>query len=123
MFATLEPTCSKYASLLLDGWLSSYYVDVMDGTTFGLSDPRIPLTASITKFNDYRGTPNGVGRVGSGTQQEESYISLNGYYSGSSSPLYIITYEEVKFIDAEVSFRSNNKTRAYAAYLEGIKLP
>ncbi len=109
------------ASLLLDGWLSSYYVDAMDGSTFGISDPRLPLTASMTKFNDYRGTPNGAGRVGSGTQQEESYISLTGYYSSSSAPLYIITYEEVKFIDAEASFRSNNKTRAYAAYLEGIR--
>ena len=109
------------ASLLLDGWLSAYYVDAMDGTTYGFADPRLPLTASITKFNDYRGTPNGVGRIGSGTQQEESYISLTGYYSSSSAPLYIISYEEVKFIDAEASFRSNNKTRAYAAYLEGIR--
>jgi len=109
------------ASLLLDGWLSSYYVDALDGTTFTYTDPRIPLTASLTQFGDYRGTRNGAGRVGSGTQKDESYISLTGYYSSTSSPQYIISYEEVKFIEAEAAFRSNNKTRAYAAYLEGIR--
>lgn len=109
------------AGLLLDGWLSSYYVDAMDGSTFGFADPRLPLTASLTRFNDYRGTRNGAGRVGSGTQKDESYISLTGYYSSTSSPLYIISYEEVKFIEAEAAFRANNKTRAYAAYLEGIR--
>ncbi|MGZ5133955.1 MAG: SusD/RagB family nutrient-binding outer membrane lipoprotein [Flavitalea sp.] len=109
------------ASLNLDGWLSTYYVDALDGSTFVIIDPRIPFTASMTKFNDYRGTRNGAGRVGSGTQKEESYVSLTGYYSSSSSPLYLITYEEIKFIEAEAAFRSNNKTRAYAAYLEGIR--
>ena len=81
------------AGLLLDGWLSSYYVDAMDGSTFGFADPRLPLTASLTRYNDYRGTRNGAGRVGSGTQKDESYISLTGYYSSTSSPLYIISYE------------------------------
>ena len=109
------------ASLNLDAWLSTYYVDALDGSTFGIMDPRIRFTSSLTKFNDYRGTRNGAGRVGSGTQKEESYVSLDGHYSSSGSPVYIITYEEVKFIEAEAAFRSNNKTRAYAAYLEGIR--
>jgi Starch-binding associating with outer membrane len=109
------------AALLLDGWLSEYFVDVMDGTIYGIADPRLPLIASKTKFDDYRGTRNGKGRIGSGTSQEESYISLTGFYSSTSSPLYIITYEELKFIEAEAAFRSNDKPRAYAAYLEGIR--
>lgn len=109
------------AGLLLDGWLSEQYVQAMDGTTYGVVDPRLPLTASLTKFNDYRGTPNGRGRIGSGTTKDESYVSLTGYYSSPSSPLYIITYEEMKFIEAEVAFRSGDKPRAYTAYLEGIR--
>ena len=109
------------AALLLDGWLSKNYVDAMTGTTYGIFDPRLPLTASLTKFGDYRGTRNGGDRVGNGTSKEESYISLTGYYSGTSSPLYIINYEEMKFIEAEAAFRSNDLSRAYAAYLEGIK--
>ncbi|MGZ8509658.1 MAG: SusD/RagB family nutrient-binding outer membrane lipoprotein [Chitinophagaceae bacterium] len=108
------------AALLLDGWLSKNYVDAMTGTTYGIFDPRLPLTASLTKFGDYRGTRNGGDRVGNGTSKEESYISLTGYYSSTSSPLYIITYEEMKFIEAEAAIRSNDLPRAYAAYIAGI---
>ena len=108
------------AALNLDGWLSTNYVNAMNGTTYGIFDPRLPLTASLTKFGDYRGTRNGGDRVGNGTSMEESYVSLNGYYSSTSSPLYIITYEEMKFIEAEVAFRTHDLARAYAAYLEGI---
>lgn len=107
-------------NLLLDGWLSEQYVDAMDGTTYGIADPRLPRTASLTRFSDYRGTPNGRGRIGSGTTQDESYVSLTGYYSSTGSPLFIITYDELKFIEAEAAFRSNDLPRAYNAYLAGI---
>lgn len=106
--------------LLLDGWLSEYYVDLMDGSTLLYDDPRLPLTASLTRFNDYRGTRNGRGRVGSGTNRDESYVSLTGTLSGTASPVFIITYDEVKFIEAEASLRSNDRPRAYAAYLAAI---
>lgn len=111
------------AALNLDGWLSKHYVDAMTGTTYGIFDPRLPLTASLTQFGDYRGTPNGGDRIGpgAGTKKEESYLDLNGYYSSENSPLYIITYDEMKFIEAEAAFRSNDKPRTYAAYIEGIR--
>ncbi len=110
------------ANLLLDGWLSKNYVDAMTGATYGVVDPRLPLTASLTQFGDYRGTRNGAGRIGNGTSKEESYISLTGFYSSTSSPIYIITYEEMKFIEAEAALRQAvpDKARAYAAYLAGI---
>ncbi len=110
------------AGLLLDGWLSKNYVDAMTGTTYGVVDPRLPLTASLTKFSDYRGTRNGAGRIGNGTSKEESYISLTGFYSSTNSPVYLLTYEEMKFIEAEASLRQAvpDKARAYAAYLAGI---
>lgn len=108
-------------ALVLDGWLSEHFVDAMDGTTFGIFDPRLRKMTDTTKFGDYRGTRNGKGRVGSGTQKEESYINTTGYYSSTNSPLFIITYEEVKFIEAEAALRSNDRPRAYAAYLEGIR--
>jgi hypothetical protein len=73
-----------------------------------------------TKYGDYRGTPNGKGRTGSGVNYEETYINLTGYYSSTNSPLFIITYEELKFIEAEAALRANDKARAYAAYIEGI---
>lgn len=108
-------------NLLLDGWMSEYFINSMNGTIYGFADPRLPKIASLTKYNDYRGTRNGKGRTGSGTTKDESYLDLNGYYSSTGSPLFIITYEELKFIEAEAAFRSNDKPRAYNAYLEGIK--
>lgn len=109
------------AGQILQGWLSEYYVDAMDGTSFGIMDPRLPLIATLTQFGDYRGTPNGKGRIGTGIDDEESYLSTTGFYSSQTSPLYIITYEEMKFIEAEVAFRTDDKIRAYNAFQEGIR--
>ena len=109
------------AGQILQGWLSEYYVDAMDGTSFGIMDPRLPLIGTITQFGDYRGTRNGMGRIGTGIDEEESYLSTTGFYSSQTSPLYIITYEEMKFIEAEVAFRTDDKIRAYNAFQEGIR--
>lgn len=113
----------------MDVWLSQHWVNQMrDTPTYVNPDPRLPLIASQTKaaFTSagypYLGTRNGKGRVGTGTTRDESYLNhLTGFYSSTASPLYIITYEEMKFIEAEVAFRTNDKTRAYNAYLEGIR--
>ncbi|GAO44770.1 hypothetical protein FPE01S_04_00130 [Flavihumibacter petaseus NBRC 106054] len=106
--------------LLLDGWLSSQFVDALNGTTFGIEDPRLPKIATLTQFGDYRGTPNGAGRIGTGTDDEESYLSLDGYYSKGGAPILLVTYAEMKFIEAEAAFHNNDKATAYAAYLAGI---
>lgn len=110
------------AALLLDGFLSTQYVDMMDGTIYGVFDPRLPLIGTLTQFNDYRGTTNGVGRIGTGIDDEESYLSTSGYYSSTNSPLGIISYAEVKFLEAEAKFRKgNDMAGAYNAYLDGIR--
>lgn len=109
------------ASLVLDGWLSSNFVNAMNGTTFGYTDPRLPRLTNLTRFNDYRGTRNGQGRSGTGTTNDECYLVLAGYFSGDASPLFVATFEEVKFIEAEAALRSGATTRAYTAYLAGIR--
>lgn len=106
--------------LLLDGWMNEQFVDALDGTTYGVVDPRLPLIATLTKFGDYRGTASGAGRIGTGTSSEESYLSVNGFYSKGNAPLLLVTFSEMKFIEAEAAFRSGDKDRAYNAYLEGI---
>lgn len=104
----------------LDGWLSAHFVDAMNGKTYGVFDPRLPLITDTTKFGDYRGTVNGAGRIGSGTDQEECYLSVNGFYSKPGAPLLIATNAEWRFIEAEAAFRSGDKKRAYSAYILGI---
>lgn len=109
------------ANLLLDGWLSEQFVDALDGTSYGTVDPRLALITNQTRFGDYRGTPNGRGRIGTGTNNEESVLTTTGFYSKAGAPLWLVTFAEVKFIEAEAAFRSNDKARAYAAYLAGIR--
>ncbi|HEU0111694.1 MAG TPA: SusD/RagB family nutrient-binding outer membrane lipoprotein [Flavisolibacter sp.] len=112
-------TAVNNVNLLLDGWISEQFIDALDGTTYGVEDPRIKFITDTTKFGDYRGTPNGKGRTGTGTNKEESYLSVNGFYSKSGAPLLLVTYAEMKFIEAEVTF-DTDKARSYQAYLEGI---
>lgn len=106
--------------LLLDGWLSTQFVEALDGTTFGVEDPRLPLIATLTQFGDYRGTENGAGRIGTGTDDEESYLSVDGFYSKAGAPLLLVTYSELKFIEAEAALAAGDEDRAYAAYIDGI---
>ena len=108
------------AGLDLDGWLSAYFVNATNGATYNVFDPRLPLITDKTKFGDYRGTINGKGRIGTGTEQEECYLSVGGWYSDDNSPLQIITYAECKFIEAEAALRKGDKQTAYNAYMAGI---
>ena len=109
------------ANLNLDGWLSSYFVGTTNDSLYSYYDPRLPAITDTTKFGDYRGTQNGAGRVGSGTKQEETYLSEDKWYSTPGAPLQIATYVEAKFMESEAQFRSGHKPEAYTAYLDGIK--
>lgn len=108
-------------NLELDGWLSEQIIDAMNGTTFGVFDPRLPLLTIPLPDGTFVGTPNGAGRKGDGVVQEEVYLKQDGFYSSEQSPLVLISYSELKFIEAEVNLRSSQSSDAYNAYLEGIR--
>ncbi len=108
-------------NLLLDGWLSEQFIDHMNGTTFGVFDPRLPLITEPTPDDMWVGTPNGAGRRGDGVVQEECYLETSGAYSGENSPLLIMTYAELKFIEAEAALAAQQPARALAAFTAGLK--
>ena len=110
------------AAQSLGGWLSEQLVDALNGTTFGVVDPRIAKITDKTVNNIYIGTVNGAGNraPGANTTKDESYISKNSPWTGETSPIYIMTFAELKFIEAEASF-TTNKAQSYAAYLAGIR--
>jgi hypothetical protein len=120
------------ANLVLDGWLSSYFVNATNGTIYGVFDPRLPqithATTDTGKYagvfylaGGYRGTPNGAGFQGeANTSNVQCYLDPDTWYSSPNSPLQIITNAECRFIEAEAAFRANNKDRAYSAYIAGI---
>ncbi len=109
------------AALLLDGWLSAYFVNATNGKTYGVFDPRLPLITDPTRYGDYRGTVNGAGPGGGLTDTNECYLAVGKGYSADNAPLSIITNAECRFIEAEAQFRSGHLPEAYDAYLAGIK--
>lgn len=108
-------------SLILDGWISQQLADAMNGTTFGVVDPRLPFMFGATEAGEYVGVENGAGRPSSiDVSGERSTLVRGTYYASDDSPILIMTYAEAKFIEAEVAFSQNDLPRAYTAYLAGI---
>lgn len=117
------------AGLNLGGWLSTQVVDHLNGNTFGVVDPRIEFItapASDPTFPDlvgqYIGTRNGAGRGNAPEQGVRAVLAVGSYYALSATqPLEMITYSELKFIEAEAALASGDRARAYEAYEEGIR--
>ncbi len=112
------------SNLLLGGWLSEQIIKHLDGTTYGVVDPRIESFTDTTDLPDvanYVGTRNGAGRGDAPEQGARNVLTINTFYAQRTSPVLIATYAEQKFIEAEAAFRDNQATRAYNAYLAGIE--
>jgi hypothetical protein len=109
------------AGLTLGGWLSEQLIDHLNGTTYGVFDPRIRKITDTALGNKYIGTVNGAGNrpPGNNTVKDECYVSFNSPWTSDTSRIPIITYAETKFIEAEAALPSD-PARAYAAYLAGI---
>lgn len=118
-------TALNNSNLLLGGWLSEQTVDQLNGTTFGVFDPRIDFITERVEEDfggGYRGTRNGAGRGGDPEQGARSVLAVGSYYaSGPTAALEMITYAEMKFVEAEAALASGDQGRAYAAYEEGIR--
>jgi len=108
------------ANLILGGWISEQFVQALDGTTFGVVDPRLSAMISTTEDNDYVGTVNGAGRGNAPASGARSTLELGDFYSSELSPILLATFAEQKFIEAEAAFETD-KNRSYAAYLAGIE--
>jgi hypothetical protein len=108
------------SNLVLGGWLSEQFIQAANGETFGTLDPRLPLLTNRNVDGEFVGTPNGAGRRGDGTEIEESYLVTDGALSMEESPLYLITYAEVKFIEAEAALAAGDADRATSAFRQGV---
>lgn len=109
-------------SSILDGWISEQLADAMNGTTYGVVDPRMRFMFSATDDGEFIGVPNGEGRgTNVAISGERSVISRGTYYAANTAPVLIITAAETRFIEAEAALAAGNKSRAYQAYLAGIE--
>jgi hypothetical protein len=107
----------------LGGWLSEQLIDHLNGTTYGVFDPRIRKITEPTAVTavPWIGTVNGAGNrpPGANTTRDENYISQTSPWTSATAPILIVTYAELKFIEAEAAL-ATNPARAYTAYLAGI---
>ncbi len=110
------------ASLSLGGWLSEQLIDHLNGKTYGIIDPRIKKITDPTITGTFIGTTNGAGNrpPGNNTVKDENYIAVSSPWTSNTAPILIVTYAELKFIEAEAALRLKDTTRAYTAYMDGI---
>ena len=107
-------------NLLLGGWISSQFIEALDGTSYPVADPRLRLMSGATDEGLYIGVENGAGRGNAPERGARSVLIPGQYYTTRTGPVIIMSYSELKFIEAEAAFETD-KPRAYAAYLEGIR--
>ena len=116
------------AALTLGGWLSEQFVDHLNGVTYGVFDPRIRRITDpcpTPTHGLWVGTVNGAGNraPGNNTVKDECYIDSTSVWTldgTPGAPVLLVTYAELKFIEAEAALAATNPTRAYTAYLAGI---
>ena len=123
-FLGLNPWASialENAGLILDGWLSEQFIQHINGDTYGVLDPRISKITDPLKGGVYRGTPNGSGNTGTAPSvPDENYITRTSPLTGDAAPIILISYAELKMIEAEANFRAGNPAVAFTAYRAGI---
>jgi len=107
-------------------------IDMMNGTTYPEDDPRLPIIADNGGAANYYGSESGNHGNNEDAPDNSSNTSFTAdtYYSQANAPILLVTYAEMKFIEAEAAFLVENdgdematgaSQQAYDAYLEGIR--
>ena len=102
-------------------WPGAYFIDNLNGVNFPLDglieDPRVRVLTNTTADNILEPITGGTldGNVIGNANLDEGT-----YYTTESAPLSMISYVELKFIEAEAELMNGNSGNAYNAYLEGI---
>jgi hypothetical protein len=106
--------------------LAKYFVDFLVGN----DDPRLPIIADTANDGTYKGRPSGIDQ---GLTPDYTAFSVpNTFYggflpldedndAGSSAPLWLATYSEQKFIEAEATFYKSGAAVAQPIYEDAIK--
>lgn len=101
--------------------ISSTFFDIVDG----LSDPRADLWFGLVD-GAVSPAPNGTavtdqsGDVYSRAAYADKPSATGAVYLTATSDLPLMTYDEIKFIEAEANLRLGNATEAYDAYIEAV---
>ncbi|WP_417884589.1 SusD/RagB family nutrient-binding outer membrane lipoprotein [Zunongwangia sp.] len=86
-------------------------------------DPRLTRIVTEAENGGYYGVKTGAGINNDPKLNDADNYSTGygGFYTSPDSPTYMMTFSEVKFIEAEAKFRSSDIAGAYAAYKTGVE--
>jgi hypothetical protein len=125
----------KYTTEVANPWYSStsrkilesiytltygaYFVDNLNGTYWGQEDPR--LTILVEKDDPESEGYHGLASYDPGAPAYNVLPTVNTFYMGTTSPVVMMSYAELKFIEAEASWKAGDTARAREAYEEAIR--
>ena len=96
---------------------AGYFIDMLNGTNYGVEDPRAPLIADpgfdTVAIADY------IGVVSWDEDAPEANTLISTKIIQEETPIVMMSFAEVKFIEAEAALNVD-MSRAQAAYEDGI---
>ena len=108
-----------------------FVVALMDGTDFGVVDPRLSRMLAPSPDGQYRGLD--INTVGFGAlttaQQPNNFYGYPGtgglqsparYIFDDKTKMPVMTYSQLQFVKAEAAFRSGDKATALTAYRNAV---
>ena len=88
--------------------MSQTFLDELDAT----SDPRIPFYFAENEDGEIVGSDPG--------SENEAASPPGDYMAGSTAPTVLLSFAELKFIEAEAALQTGDADRAVAAYIAGV---
>lgn len=103
-------------------YFSTFFVNLLKNPlnlAVPIEDPRLTIIVPEAVDGGYVGLD--VGRGLDGDPPTKYSAGNGGFYTSPTAPTYMLTYSEVKFIEAEARFRKNDLPGAYAAFRQGVQ--
>ena len=110
-----------YGSSRFD-YFSDFFVELLKNPLnlqMPYEDPRLPIIVPEAVNGGYHGVPTGLGL--NGNPSDDYSLGNGGFYTSPTSPTYMFTYAEVKFIEAEARYRKGDIGGAYTAFKAGVQ--
>ncbi len=116
-----NPWFNSIAKLLTQSIATQTYgadfMNAMNGTEYGYFDPRLPLIAELNDGStEYRGLASYIDDT-----DYTIFPTDNTYYMNSTGPNIILSYAELRFIEAEMLFNSGSIAEAKTVAEEGTR--
>ena len=103
-------------------YFSTFFVNLLKNPLnliVPVEDPRLTIIVPEAVDGGYIGLD--VGRGLNGDPAGKYSIGNGGFYTSPTSPTYMFTYSEVKFIEAEAKFRKSDFNGAFISFKEGVQ--